>query len=53
MMTEKRRFPRQDINLDVQIEMIDGSTLRAVLLDISQGGARLQLRHPQHLPPFA
>jgi len=50
MMTEKRKFPRRNIDLEAQIEMADGSILRCDLSDLSQGGVRLKVRHPDTLP---
>jgi len=50
MGTENRRFTRRNIDLVVQIELTDGSTVRGVLADLSQGGVRLKVRSPDGLP---
>jgi hypothetical protein len=50
MQTENRKFNRHNIDLAVQIELADGSTVRGVLLDLSESGVRLKLRHPENLP---
>jgi hypothetical protein len=47
---EHRRFPRRDIELGVQISMVDGSTVRATLLDLAEGGVRLKVAQPEILP---
>jgi hypothetical protein len=48
--TDKRKFPRRHIDLTAQIEMVDGSILACDLADLSQGGVRLKVRHPDNLP---
>lgn len=48
--SDKRKFPRRNIDLTAQIEMVDGSTLACELADLSQGGVRLKVRHPDNLP---
>jgi PilZ domain len=50
MTTEKRKFPRRHIDLSAEIEMVDGSSLRCDLSDLSQGGVRLRVPHPDNLP---
>jgi hypothetical protein len=50
MVTENRRFVRRNIDLTVQIEMVDGSTVSCDLLDLSQGGVRLKASRPENLP---
>jgi hypothetical protein len=50
MGAEQRKFPRRGIELVVQIRMVDGSIARAVLLDLSQSGARLKVPNPHILP---
>ena len=47
---ENRKFPRREIDLAAQIEMVDGSMIRCGLLDLSQGGVRLKVRNPDNLP---
>jgi PilZ domain len=49
-VTENRKFARRNIDLIVEIETSDGSILRGVLLDLSQGGARLKVDNPDSLP---
>ena len=39
MGTENRKFTRRNIDLVVQIEMIDGTIIRGVVLDLSQWSA--------------
>jgi hypothetical protein len=50
MTAEKRKFLRRSIELSAQIEMVDGTSLRCDLADLSQGGARLKVRYPDNLP---
>jgi PilZ domain len=50
MGPEKRKYLRRDIDRDVQIKLADGLAVRAILLDISQGGARLKMKHSENLP---
>jgi hypothetical protein len=50
MESESRKFNRRIIDPAVQIELADGSTVRGVLLDLSEGGVRLKVRHPENLP---
>jgi PilZ domain len=50
MKAENRKFNRRGIDLTVQIELADGSTARGTLLDLSEGGVRLKVRHPDNLP---
>jgi len=50
METENRKFTRRNIDLVVQIEIGDGSAVSGVLLDLSQGGARLKVSNPDSLP---
>jgi PilZ domain len=50
MGTENRKFTRRSIDLVVQIEPADGSTICGVLLDLSQGGVRLKVSNPENLP---
>ena len=50
MTNDKRMFTRRSIDLSAQIEMVDGSSLRCDLADLSQGGVRLKVPHPDHLP---
>jgi hypothetical protein len=50
METENRKFPRRGIDLSVQIETADGSTIRCSLSDLSQGGVRLKVKNPDSLP---
>jgi hypothetical protein len=41
MGAENRKSARHHIDLAVRIEMVDGSTVSCVLMDLSQGGVRL------------
>jgi PilZ domain len=50
MKSENRKFTRRDIDLVVNIETDDGSTICGTLLDLSQGGVRLKVRNPDILP---
>jgi c-di-GMP-binding flagellar brake protein YcgR len=50
MESDNRKFTRRDIDLVVQIEMADGTTVRGALLDLSQGGVRLKVSNPDNLP---
>jgi PilZ domain len=50
MGTENRKFARRDIDRTIQIDMADGSTAGGVLVDLSQGGARLKVSDPDRLP---
>lgn len=50
MTADKRKYPRSNIDLSAEIEMVDGSTLACDLADLSQGGVRLKVRHPDNLP---
>jgi hypothetical protein len=50
MKADNRKFNRRGIDLTVQIELADGSTARGTLLDLSEGGVRLKVRHPDNLP---
>jgi hypothetical protein len=50
MTNDKRKFPRRSIDREATIEMVDGSKLRCDLADLSQGGVRLKVRHPDNLP---
>jgi hypothetical protein len=50
MGTENRKFTRRAIDLVVQIDTDDGSTVRGELLDLSQGGVRLKVSNPDGLP---
>jgi hypothetical protein len=50
MGTENRKFARRDIDLTIQIDVADGSTAGGVLVDLSQGGARLKVSGPDRLP---
>jgi hypothetical protein len=50
MEIDNRKFTRRDIDLLVQIEMADGTTVRGALLDLSQGGVRLKVSNPDNLP---
>jgi hypothetical protein len=50
MESENRKFNRRNIDLAVQIELADGSTVRGILLDLAEGGVRLKVRHPANLP---
>jgi hypothetical protein len=50
MGTENRKFARRDIDLSIQIDMADGSTAGGVLVDLSEGGARLKVSGPDLLP---
>jgi hypothetical protein len=47
---DNRKFTRRDIDLAVQIQMADGTTVRGALLDLSQGGVRLKVSNPDNLP---
>ncbi|HLH95655.1 MAG TPA: PilZ domain-containing protein [Xanthobacteraceae bacterium] len=48
--TENRKSVRHDIDLVVELEFADESTIRCYLADVSQGGARLKVREPDSLP---
>jgi hypothetical protein len=50
MESESRKFNRRILDPAVQIELADGSTVRGVLLDLSEAGVRLKVRHPENLP---
>lgn len=50
MKAENRKFNRRSIDLAVLIELADGSTVRGTLLDLSETGVRVKVRHPDHLP---
>ena len=50
MGVEKRKFARHDIDRVVQIETPDGSSVRGVLADLSQGGVRIKVGNPAKLP---
>jgi hypothetical protein len=50
MEIDNRKFTRRDIDLLVQIEMADGTTVRGALLDLSQGGVRLKVSNPDNSP---
>jgi hypothetical protein len=50
MEGENRKFTRRNIDLVVQIETDDGSTVCGTLLDLSQGGVRLKVNNPDSLP---
>jgi hypothetical protein len=50
MGTEARKFARRDIDLAVEIETVDGSSVRAILMDLSRGGARLKVKKHDGLP---
>jgi len=50
MEAENRKFTRRNIDLVVQIEIDDGSTVCGALLDLSQGGVRLKVSDPDSLP---
>jgi hypothetical protein len=50
MSVENRKYPRHSIWRPARIATLDGSTARADLLDISQGGARLKVKQPASLP---
>jgi hypothetical protein len=50
MKADNRKFSRRGIDLTVQIELADGSTAPGILLDLSESGVRLKVRHPDNLP---
>jgi hypothetical protein len=50
MSEEHRRHARRGIDRNVQVELADGSTMRATLADVSEGGARLKTRSVAQLP---
>jgi hypothetical protein len=50
MTSDKRKFTRRPIDLVVQIERSDGLKVSGVLLDLSEGGARLKVSDPDRLP---
>jgi hypothetical protein len=50
MTTENRKFNRRNIDQVVQIELADGSSVRGVVLDLSETGVRLKVRYPDNLP---
>jgi len=50
METENRKCVRREIDLVVHIEMPDGSTVDAEMLDLSQGGVRLKINNSDSLP---
>jgi hypothetical protein len=50
MKAENRKFNRRGIDLAIQIELADGSVARGTVLDLSEGGVRLRVRHPDNLP---
>jgi hypothetical protein len=49
-VSENRKFARRNIDLDVEVETPDGSTISGVLLDLSQSGARVKVDNPDILP---
>jgi hypothetical protein len=50
MQAENRKFARRNIDLMVQIETDDGSTVNGALLDVSQSGARVKVSDSDRLP---
>jgi hypothetical protein len=50
MKTENRKFNRRNIDLAVHIELADGSTVRGILANLSEGGVRVKVRYPDNLP---
>jgi hypothetical protein len=49
-VSENRKFARRNIDLNVEMETPDGSTIRGALLDLSQSGARIKVDNPDSLP---
>ena len=50
METENRQFARREIDMVVQIETADGSTIDAEMLDLSRSGVRLKIINPESVP---
>ena len=50
MKADNRKFSRRGIDLTIEIELADGAIARGTLLDLSEGGVRLKVRHPDNLP---
>jgi hypothetical protein len=50
MNEDKRKYARRDIGLDVHVRTLDGSRAKAILLDISQSGARVKISNAQVMP---
>jgi hypothetical protein len=50
MQTDNRKFARRNIDLVVQIETDDGSTVDGSLLDLSRGGVRVKVPNSDRLP---
>src|SRR5690242_14505829 len=49
MDSNKRKYPRHDLNLSVSAELSDGSKITCRVCDISQSGARLAVEDSHKL----
>lgn len=50
MSDDKRRFPRQEIQVEVELSFLEDTARTIVTHDMSQGGLFLQLKNAEHYP---
>ena len=50
MSAEKRRFPRQEIQIEVELSFLEDTARTVNTQDMSQGGLFLQLKNAEHYP---
>ena len=50
MYENKRRFKRQEIQIEVQLSYLEDTAVTVTTRNMSQGGLFLQLKNPDHYP---
>lgn len=50
MYEDKRRFKRQEIQIEVQLSYLEDTAVTVTTRNMSQGGLFLQLMNPDHYP---
>jgi len=50
MYENKRRFPRQEIQIEVQLSYLEDTAVTVTTRNMSQGGLFLQLKNTEHYP---
>jgi len=50
MSEEKRRFPRQEIQINVELSFLEDTACTVTTRDISEGGLFLQLKNADNYP---
>ena len=50
MTINNRQFPRQEIQIEVELEYLEDTTRKAITRDVSEGGLFIRLNDADHYP---